>query len=141
MYFDDFLIYSKTEDEHILHPQKVLTSLQENKLYVNLKKCSFMTDKLLVLGYVVSMDGIHVNEAKIRAIRDWPTPKTVIKVRSFHGLATFYKLFMNNLSTIVAPITECLKKEKFHWSEEAKASLTILKEKLCIAPYFSTAKF
>ena len=63
--------------------------LQANELYINLKKCNFLIDKLLFLGYVVSVDEIHVDEDKVCAIREWPTPKTVSDVRSFHGLGTF----------------------------------------------------
>jgi len=94
--------------------RKVLEVLRENKLFINLKKCSFMMDQLLFLGFVVSADGIRVDEEKVRAIREWPTPKTVEEVRSFHGLATFYRRFIQNFSSIVAPITECMKKEKFN---------------------------
>lgn len=65
VYFGDFLIYSRSEDEHLQHLREVLTILQENQLYVNLKKCS--------LGFVVSVDGIHVDEEKIQVIQDWPT--------------------------------------------------------------------
>jgi len=96
------------------HMRKVLEVLRENKLFINLKKCSFMMDQLLFLGFVVSADGIRVDEEKVRAIREWPTPKTVEEVRSFHGLATFYRRFIQNFSSIVAPITECMKKEKFN---------------------------
>ena len=64
--------------------------LQANELYINLKKCGFLTDKLLLLRYVVSVDEIHVDEDKVHTVREWPTSKIVSDVRSFHGLATFY---------------------------------------------------
>ena len=96
--------------------------MQANELYINLKKCSFLADKLLFLGYVVSMDGIHVVEDKVRAIRDWLTLKTVSAMRSYHGLTTFYRRFVQDFSSIVAPITECLMKRRFSWGKKAELS-------------------
>ncbi|XP_038976596.1 uncharacterized protein LOC113461736 [Phoenix dactylifera] len=141
VYFDDILIYSKDELEHLTHLSEVLEVLGKNKLFINLKKCHFLTSRLLFLGYVVRFDGIHVDEEKVKAIREWPTPKTVTEVRSFHGLATFYRRFIRNFSTIVAPITECLKRGKFNWGEEAENSFSLIKEKLCSAPVLALPSF
>ncbi|GKB91371.1 retrotransposon protein, putative, ty3-gypsy subclass, partial [Tanacetum coccineum] len=113
VYFDDILIYSQMKEEHLGHLRKVMKALADNDLFVNLKKCTFLTNKLLFLGYIVSSDGINVDETKVQAVRDWPSPKTLSEVRSFHGLATFYRRFVRNFSSIVAPITSYLKNGPF----------------------------
>jgi hypothetical protein len=77
VYFDDILIYSQTTEEHQEQVREVLKVLRENKLYLNLKKCTFLTDKLLFLGFIVGAEGIQVDEEKVRAIREWLTPTTV----------------------------------------------------------------
>ncbi|GJV46367.1 putative CCCH-type zinc finger family protein [Tanacetum coccineum] len=141
VYFDDILIYSQTKEEHLGHLQKVMKALGDNDLFVNLKKCTFLTNKLLFIGYIVSSDGIHVDETKVQAVRDWPSPKTLSEVRSFHGLATFYRRFVRNFSSIVAPITRCLKKGRFQWTKEAEESFKIIKEKLTTAPILSLPNF
>ena len=141
VYFDDILIYSKNEYEHFDHVRQVLEVLKENELYVNLKKCVFLQKRLLFLGFVITSEGIHVDDSKVAAIRDWPTPKTITEVRSFHGLATFYRRFVKNFSTIMAPITECLKKGKFQWNEFAEASFQEIKKKLSQAPVLVFSDF
>ena len=90
VYFDDILVYCKNLDKHIDHLHYVLIVLRKEKLYANLKKCSFCMDKVVFLGYVVSVKGIEVDEENVKAIKEWPTPKSITEVRSFHGLASFY---------------------------------------------------
>ncbi|VVA29436.1 PREDICTED: reverse mRNAase, partial [Prunus dulcis] len=141
VHFDDILIYSTTKKEHLVHLRQVLDVLRENKLYVNLKKCSFCTNKLLFLGFVVGENGIQVDDEKIKAILDWPAPKTVSEVRSFHGLATFYRRFVRHFSSIAASITECLKKGRFSWGAEQERSFADIKEKLCTAPVLALPNF
>ena len=113
VYFDDILIYNKKETTHYNHVWEVLAVLQANELYINLKKCSFLSNKLLFLGYVISVDRIHVDEDKVCAVREWTTLKTVIDVWNFHGLVTFYWRFVQDFSSIVTPITKSLKKGRF----------------------------
>ena len=91
VYFDDNLVYSKNLDEHINHLQCMLAVLRKEKLYANLKKCSFCMDKVVFLGYVVSAKGIEVDEENVKAIKEWLTLKSITEVSSFHGLASFYR--------------------------------------------------
>nr|GEW30950.1 hypothetical protein [Tanacetum cinerariifolium] len=77
VYFDDILIYSQIEEEHLGHLRRVMKALADDDLFVNLKNCNFLTNKLLFLGYIASSDGIHVDETKVQAVRDWPSPKTL----------------------------------------------------------------
>ena len=112
VYFDDVLVYSKSLDEHVKHLQCVFDVLRKEKLYANLEKCSFGVHKVVFLGFVVSSRGVEVDESKIDAIKNWPTPKTVGKVTSFHGLISFYRCFVKGFSTIVAPLTEVIKKDQ-----------------------------
>ncbi|KAH9680002.1 Endonuclease [Citrus sinensis] len=142
VYFDDILIYSKGLDEHIEHLQSVLTVLRKEKLYANLKKCSFCTNQIVFLGYVVSAKGIEVDEEKVKAIKEWPTPKSVSEVRSFHGLASFYRRFVKDFSTLAAPLTEIVKKHVgFKWGSEQERAFNLIKEKLVSAPLLALPDF
>ena len=141
VYFDDILIYSKDGQEHLSHLKEVLLALQANKLYINLKKCSFMTSHFLFLGFIVGKDGIQVDETKMKAIREWPALKIVREVQSFHGLTSFYKRFIRGFSTILVPITDCLKKGQFQWGKAQKDNLESIKAKLCTAPVLALSNF
>ncbi|KAG7559493.1 Zinc finger CCHC-type [Arabidopsis thaliana x Arabidopsis arenosa] len=135
VYFDDILVYSKTLDEHVEHLRKVLNVLRKERLFGNFKKCSFCSNDVVFLGFVVSSQGIQVDESKIKAIQDWPSPKTVGEVRSFHGLAGFYRRFVRDFSTIAAPLTEVIKKDVgFKWEQAQEDAFQLLKHKLTHAP-------
>jgi hypothetical protein len=101
VYFDDILIYKK-------NLKFVLEILRKEWLFANLKKCTFCTDKLVFLGFVVSKRGIEVNEEKVKAIQEWPTPTTISQVRRFHGLASFYRRFVHDFSSLTAALTEVI---------------------------------
>ena len=119
VYFDDILVYSKSLDEHIGHLCCVLDVLRKEKLYANLKKCSFCMDKVVFLSYIVSAKGIEVDKEKVKAIKEWPTPKSITEVRSFHSLASFYRRFVKDFSTLVGPLTKIVEKSvRFKWSNE-----------------------
>ncbi|WVZ70565.1 hypothetical protein U9M48_019224 [Paspalum notatum var. saurae] len=142
VYFDDILIYSKSLHEHMDHLRAVFDALRAARLFGNIEKCTFCTDRVSFLGYVVTPQGIEVDEAKVQAIRSWPTPTTVSQVRSFHGLAGFYRRFVPNFSTIAAPLNELTKKGvPFHWGKTQDDAFNLLKDRLTHAPLLQLPDF
>jgi hypothetical protein len=134
VYFDDILIYSSNKEKHIQHVQEVLCVLRREKFYASPAKCSFMKESVLFLGYVVSKDGLAANESKVAAMRAWLIPTMLHDVRSFHGLVSFYRRFIHDFSTIMVPITECMKARKFSWTEVVTKAFELIKLKLTTAP-------
>ncbi|XP_041001589.1 uncharacterized protein LOC121247286, partial [Juglans microcarpa x Juglans regia] len=115
VYFDDILVYSKNLNEHIDHLRYVFDVLRCEKLYANFKKCAFCMEKVVFLGYVVSTKGIEVDEEKVKAIKEWPTPKS---------------------------ITEVIKKNVgFHWGANQENAFATIKERLCSAPVLALPDF
>ncbi|KAK1602141.1 hypothetical protein QYE76_017184 [Lolium multiflorum] len=142
VYFDDILIYSRNESDHTIHIRHVLQVLRDNKLYGNLEKCTFCKDKVIFLGYVVSQHGVEVDESKIEAIQNWPTPMNVSQIRSFHGLAGFYRRFVPNFSTIAAPLNDLTKKGVvFEWGAAQDHAFDELKRLLTSAPLLALPDF
>ena len=141
VYFDDILIYSQSEQDHYDHLREIMEVLEKENLYGNLKKCTFFVKEVIFLGYVVSRDGIKVDESKIEAIRSWPVPKSIHDVRSFYGLASFYRRFIRDFSTITAPMTEVIKGSFFQWTSRAQEAFEAIKAKLTQAPVLALPCF
>ncbi|KAG8486038.1 hypothetical protein CXB51_019344 [Gossypium anomalum] len=135
VFIDDILIYSKDETEHTVHLRIVLQTLRNKQLYAKFSKSEFWLREVGFLGHIVSGDGIRVDPSKISAIIDWKPPKNVTEVRSFLGLAGYYRQFVNGFSIIAAPMTRLLRKDvKFEWTEECQQSFEELKKLLTEAP-------
>jgi len=91
VYFDDILVYSQDEASHKEHFTQVFQVLRQQALYAKLEKCELFTPQVVFLRYLVSGEGIQVDETKVEAIKSWPIAITIIEVHSFHGLASFYR--------------------------------------------------
>jgi len=120
------------------HLTQVCVVLRKESLYANPKK---YTDQVIFLGVVVSSQGVSADPDKIKAIVEWPEPRNIREVISFHGLATFHRRFILNFSTIIAPITDCLKREEFEWTKAAAKAFWKIKERMMEAPIMRLPDF
>uniref|UniRef100_A0A1U7YRA6 Uncharacterized protein LOC104247112 n=2 Tax=Nicotiana sylvestris TaxID=4096 RepID=A0A1U7YRA6_NICSY len=135
VFIDDILVYSRSEAEHAGHLRIVLQTLQDRKLYAKLSKCEFWLNSVAFLGHVISDEGISVDTQKIDAVKNWPRPTTPSEVRSFLGLAGYYRRFVEGFSSISSPLTKLTQKAtKFQWSDTCERSFQELKNRLTSAP-------
>ncbi|KAJ9551398.1 hypothetical protein OSB04_015443 [Centaurea solstitialis] len=138
VFIDDILVYSKDEAEHERHLREVLNVLRDEKLYAKFSKCEFWLHEVQFLGHVVSRDGIKVDPAKIEAMMSWKSPTNPSEIRSFLGLAGYYRRFIQDFSKIASSLMVLTKKNaKFLWTEKQEEAFQTLKKKLCQAPILS----
>ena len=135
VFIDDILIYSRSVEDHECHLRIILQTLREKQLYAKLSKCEFWLDHVVFLGHVVSSRGIEVDPVKIEAVLNWEVPKNVTEVRSFLGMASYYRRFVEGFSKLAGPLTKLLRKNiPFQWSEACQQSFLELKHRLTSAP-------
>ncbi|GBG71129.1 hypothetical protein CBR_g8430 [Chara braunii] len=135
VYLDDILVFSKTAKEHAEHLALVLQALRDSQYKINGEKSSFGVPSIIYLGHVISGDGLAPEAAKIVVIQEWPQPQTVRDVRSFMGLASYYRKFVRKFSAVAAPLTNLTKKDTpFLWSLHWQLAFTRLKKALTRAP-------
>ncbi|GJS98970.1 putative reverse transcriptase domain-containing protein [Tanacetum coccineum] len=138
VFIDDILIYSKTKEEHDRHLKTILNLLRSEKLYAKFSKCDFWLDSVQFLGHVIDSSGVHVDPAKIEAIKNWAAPTTPTEVRQFLGLAGYYRRFIKEFSLISKPLTKLTQKNKpYVWGDDEEEAFQTLKLKLCSAPILS----
>src|ERR1700680_1182957 len=135
VFLDDVLVYSRSKEEHDKHLRIVLETLRENKLYAKLSKCEFYSKEISFLGHVINEYGIKMEPSKVDAVSKWPQPKNVHDIRSFLGLAGYYRKFVKDFSKIASPLTELLhKSKKFQWTDEQEQAFHTLKVAVSTAP-------
>ena len=134
VFIDEILIYSGSKEDHEEHLRVVLQILRENQLYAKFSKCQFWYS-VAFLGHVISAEGVYVDPQKIEAIVNWKPPTNVNEIRSFLGLAGYYRKFVEGFSKLATPLNKLTRKEeKFVWSEACQQSFNELKWKLTSTP-------
>jgi hypothetical protein len=128
------LIYSKSEEEHAWHLRVILQWLRDHQLYAKFSKCAFWLREVPFLGHIISAEGIAVDPSKVQEVLDWKSPRSVTQIRSFLGLAGYYRRFIPNFFKIAKPMTKLLEKEaKLKWSPQCEGAFLTLKKLLTTA--------
>lgn len=128
VYLDDIVVYSGTIEEHLHHLREVFQILRDNHLFVKKEKCSFGQTQINFLGHVIGSGKIRMDMEKVKAIRDWNTPKNVSQLRSFLGLANYYRRFIRDYSKRAVALTNLLKQDRtWEWDRQCEASFQDLK--------------
>ena len=138
----DIIIFSKSVDEHLVHLEEVFRRLREANVKLNPKKCSFVKQKVEYLGHVVTPDGVMPNPEKVRIVQDFPAPKNLKELRTFMGLANYYRRFVKGFAHIASPPNALTKKGvKFAWTQDCAAVFDKLKRALVSAPILAYPDF
>jgi hypothetical protein len=135
VFINDILIFSKTVEEHEEHLRLVLAKLRSNQLYAKFSKCEFWLTEVTFLEHVISAGGVSVDPGKLKDVLNWMPPTTASEIRSFLGLAGYYRQFIKDFSKIAKPMSKLLEKKKaFEWTTECQASFEELRKRLTSAP-------
>ncbi|GKC54982.1 putative reverse transcriptase domain-containing protein [Tanacetum coccineum] len=134
VFTDDILIYSHNKEEHADHLRIILELLKKEKLYGKFSKCDFWISIVQFLGQIIDSQGIHVDPAKIEAVKNWAPLTTPIEKRQFLGLVGYYRRFIKDFSMTAKSLTELTQKnKKYIWGENQESAFQLLKQKLCKA--------
>src|SRR5829696_2005382 len=142
VYMDNLNVGSVTFDDHLLHLEMVFARLDKAGLKLSPEKCFFFKDELPFLGHVVSRKGIHTDPEKLRVIKEFPIPRDLTQLRGFIALASYYRRFVKNFSSIVEPLNRLLKKNvPYVWGDDQHRSFEDLKTRLVIPPILAYPNF
>lgn len=141
VFFDDILIFSKTVEEHKEHLAIVMELLKKHNLLLNQSKCTFGTPTVEYLGHILSAQGVATDPEKITAVKNWPIPSNTTELRSFLGLAGYYRRFIRDYGLICRPLHDLLKKDSFLWTPTQTAAFEQLKYSLTNAPFLALPDF
>ena len=135
IYLDDILIFSNDPDKHAAQVEQVLARLRQHKLFIKAEKCEFDRNRCEFLGFVVSPNGVQMDNGKVKTVLDWPEPTSVKQLQAFLGFANFYRRFIPEFSRTCTPLTKLLKKDAhFSFGQPAKDAFAKLKTSFTTAP-------
>ena len=141
VFLDDTFIYSQSEREHEDHLRIVLQLLRDHQLYAKFSKCEFWLTEVRFLRHVVSASGVLVDPEKVEVMMSWERLKSVFEIRSFLGLAGYYRRFIEDFSQLTVPITRLTRKEvKFDWDNQCEEAFQVLKRRVTSAPILIVPK-
>jgi hypothetical protein len=141
VFFDDILIYTKSWEDHVRHVVKVLQLIKEQQIYAKPYKCFFWVKELEYFGHIIFHEGVKVDPNNIKAMMNWPIPKTLKNLRGFSDFTGYYRKFVQNYGVIATPLVTLNKKDAFSWTLEATQYFEQLKEAMCKAPILATPYF
>lgn len=142
VYIDDLLVVSEDVETHFDRLRQVAESLRNAHLTINVDKSKFLMKSIRYLGHIVGGGHLQADPDRVKAISDFPVPKTIRQIRSFMGMAGWYQRYISNFSSIAAPITDLLAgKAKFEWTTNAQLAFGTLKDKLMSAPVLAHPDF
>ncbi|XP_015953413.1 uncharacterized protein LOC107477848 [Arachis duranensis] len=141
VFFDDILVYSSSWALHLQHLEMVLQILQRECLFAKLSKCLFGMAEIDYLGHTISGNGVHMEQAKVKAVSEWQQPQNLKQLREFLGLTGYYCRFIKGYATLAAPLTDLLKKDAFLWSTQASAAFQRLKDAITSQPVLALPNF
>ena len=142
MYLDDVLVFGKMLEEHNQNLREVLDWIRRAGLRLKPKKCSIAQTSVEYLGHVVSAEGVQTDTKKLLAVQGYPIPRDVHSLRSFLGLASYYRRFVPGFSKIASPLHALMKKNvDFVWTSECQTAFTTLRQLLAVAPVLRFPNF
>ena len=142
VYLDDILIFSRSQEEHREHLQLVMDLLRKHKLYAKLSKCEFEKPELQFLGFVISGDSVKMDPKKTAVVKDWPVPGDVGQLRSFLGMANYFRRFVKGYSNLVRPLNFLLRKtSEWKWTESCQEAFDKAKHTLVSVPVLAQPDF
>ena len=146
VYLDDLLVFARSVDEHLDRLEGMLKLLRKYGLKLKPSKCHILKPQVRYLGFIISKEGINTDPEKIRAVQEWPVPRTVREVRAFVAFCSFYRRFVKNFAKVAAPLHALMSGDSKaavsdYWGKDEDRAFALLKEKLSQAPVLKSADY